>query len=342
MSKPASRPAVLRGLKRRLVDSSIDAYALALETINRLSIRYRVESFAFLICNAWELLLKARIIDLEGHNNAIYFPRQRGQPRRSLALRDCAKRIFRNEKDAVRRNLELVADLRDEATHLVISQVPKDVIGLFQACVLNYHQRLNEWWRIALSDRVPVGMMTLVYDLSPENFDPSSPRLRRQLGADVAEYLARFQAEVRKEAEALGQPAEFSIDISYKLALVKHPADADIVLSSGKDGEPARVVEVAKDSSRTHPYRQKEAIAEINAALGGKWKINQHDIQCICKVHGVKKRPDFYYKGGVPGSPNQYSQAFVHWVIEQFEKDPDFFTRCRDKVTELRYGQYRL
>jgi len=33
------------GLKGRLVDKSIEGYILALETINRLSIQYRVETF---------------------------------------------------------------------------------------------------------------------------------------------------------------------------------------------------------------------------------------------------------------------------------------------------------
>lgn len=47
------------GLRGRLLNSSIDAYILSLDTINRLSVRYRVENFAYLICNAWELLLKA-------------------------------------------------------------------------------------------------------------------------------------------------------------------------------------------------------------------------------------------------------------------------------------------
>ena len=51
------------GLKGRLVDKSVEAYILALETINRLSIKYRLEAFCYLLCNAWELLLKAKILE---------------------------------------------------------------------------------------------------------------------------------------------------------------------------------------------------------------------------------------------------------------------------------------
>jgi hypothetical protein len=47
------------GTKGRLLGKSLEAYLLALETINRLTITYRVETFCALACNAWELLLKA-------------------------------------------------------------------------------------------------------------------------------------------------------------------------------------------------------------------------------------------------------------------------------------------
>lgn len=121
------------GLCGKLLDKSVEAYILSLETINRLSIQYRVETFTYVICNAWELLLKARILDQTKQKGSIYYIRQRGEKQRTLVLRDCLKKEFTNEHDPIRRNIERIADLRDEAVHLVISDVPKDVLGLFQS-----------------------------------------------------------------------------------------------------------------------------------------------------------------------------------------------------------------
>ena len=90
-----------------------------------------------------------------------------------------------------------MADLRDESVHLVLTRVPRDITGLFQASVLNYHHRLNEWFSVSLSDRVPVGMMAIVYDLSPEENDLASARLRRELGREAADYLTRFRTQVQ-------------------------------------------------------------------------------------------------------------------------------------------------
>src|SRR5262249_1807292 len=149
--------------------------------------------------------------------------RTRGEKRRSLALRDCLKKVFANEKEPNRRNIEHIADIRDECVHLVITQVPRDVIALFQASVLAYHNRLQIWFNTSISDRVTVGMMTLAYDLSPDNFDLNSSAIRRQIGRESANYLMQLQAELHKEYLDLGKTAEFSIDFSYKLTLTKKP-----------------------------------------------------------------------------------------------------------------------
>jgi hypothetical protein len=320
------------GLKGRLLDNSVEAYILSLETINRLSIKYRVETFAYLVCNAWELLLKAKIIDDMKDRRTIYYPRKRGEPLRSLALRDCLKRVFPNENEPTRCNLERIVELRDQAVHLVISQVPKTILSLFQSYVLNYHKRLVEWFGISLSGRVSVGMMTIVYDFSPESFDMTSPVLRRQLGRDVVEYLTDYQNAVKREFSRLDKPAEYSIDINYKLALVQKTGDADIILSKGEVGQKISIVEVAKDPSKTHPYRQKEVTEQVNAGLGGITAIKPYDVWCVIVAYEIRKRAEFYYKGGVEGSPSQYSLAFVKWLLKEYKKNNGFFKDARKKL----------
>ena len=40
-----------------LLDKSEEAFLMAIEIYNKPTISYRLEGFAFFICNAWELLL---------------------------------------------------------------------------------------------------------------------------------------------------------------------------------------------------------------------------------------------------------------------------------------------
>ena len=318
------------GLKGQLVEKSVDAYVLALETINRLSIKYRIESFTHLVCNAWELLLKARVLDVQDSRDAIYYKTKRGEPRRTISLRDALAKVIANEKDPLRRNLEVVADLRDEAMHFVISEVPNDILLLFQACVINYHKKLNEWFGLSLSERVSVGMMTIVYDLSPGSFDLGSSAVKRRLGKDVAAYLHRVQKQIQSEYGELHKASEFSIGVEYKLALTKKPGEADIVFNSGSLGKSATVLQIAKDSSISHPYRLKELLVQLKGALNGLATANQHDIQCVNKLHDVKKRAEWFYRGKVVGSPTQYSQAFIDWIVKRVKQDLKFFEKARE------------
>ncbi len=128
-------------------------------------------------------MLKAKIIHDAGNRQSIYYKARKNEPARSKSLRDCLVTVFPLETDPTRRNVERIADLRDQAVHLVIDDVPQEVLALFQACAVNYHRRLYEWWDIRLSDKVSVGMMTIVYDFSPEQFDLSNAVLRRRLGS---------------------------------------------------------------------------------------------------------------------------------------------------------------
>jgi hypothetical protein len=328
------------GLKGKLLDKSIEAYILALEIINQLSVKYRVETFTYLISNAWELLLKAQIIELTGKCKSIYYPKKRKQLRRSLSLHDCLIKTFENEREPVRRNLERIIELRDESVHLVIAQVPRDVMGLFQACVLNYHNYLYSWFGISLSNRVPVGMMSIVYDFSPQDFDLSNVALKRKFGHDEYEYLSKFQTDIRSEFENLERPAEFSIDINYKLGLVKKTSDGDILLTQGTDGIPTNIVNVPKDSSISHPYIRKDVIIKIKKKYPSfanfRDGIIGYNIGIVLEVYNIKNNPEYYYKGKVSGSPTQYSDSFVNWLFKELDKDINFFTNTRQKAKDIR------
>jgi hypothetical protein len=178
-------------------------------------------------------------------------------------------------------------------------------------------------------------MMAIVYDLGPDQCDLSSNVLRRKLGRETALYLAQFQAKLRDEFIALGQSAEFSIGIGYKLALTKKPGEGDIILTKGEMGQTVGIVEVPKDPSSTHPYRCTELVKQVNAVLQGEARITSYDITSIVKAHGIKQRTEYYYQGRVAGSPIQYSQSFFEWIVKQYHNDPAFFGKAKERLKQL-------
>ena len=69
-------------LAKLLVDKSIEAFIMGLEIYNKPTIKYRVEGFSFFICNAWELMLKAKLLK-EGKSS---IKKQIGIHRRAATL----------------------------------------------------------------------------------------------------------------------------------------------------------------------------------------------------------------------------------------------------------------
>jgi hypothetical protein len=87
------------------------------------------------------------------------------------------------------------------------------------------------------------------------------------------------------------------------------------------------------DPDRTHPYRQKEVVNEVNRRLLEGVEVKGYDILSVRRVHGISEeaQPDFTH---VPkfGSP-QYSDAFVDWLVEQHARDPEFFAKAKERYT---------
>ncbi|MDY3001909.1 MAG: DUF3644 domain-containing protein [Romboutsia timonensis] len=55
----------MQNLTGKLLNKSKEAFIMAIEIYNKPTIHYRVEGFSFFMCNAWELMLKAHVINSE-------------------------------------------------------------------------------------------------------------------------------------------------------------------------------------------------------------------------------------------------------------------------------------
>jgi EC042_2821-lke REase len=242
--------------------------------------------------------------------------------------------VFIDERDRKRRNVERVEELRDEAIHLFISEVPKDVLGLLQACVLNYHRCLVDWFDIVLSDRVPVGMMTIVFDISPERLDLRNALMRRRLGKDAADYLLALTDDLQAEHASFDGSAEFSVEIHYSLTIDKKATEAAVVAVTGDKGTPVRIVRSARDPAEEYPWRQKEVVPELNRVLKPAKPFTTGDVQAVVAAHRIKERPDLFYQGRVKGNPPQYGPRFVEWFAACYRSNLEFLDAARKKYRQ--------
>lgn len=133
--------------KIRLIHKSQESFILALEMINKTTIPYKIESFCTLFINSWELLLKAKMI----HEKMNIYNEK--DPKKTKQFKECVTEIFTGN-NPIKKNLFMIANLRNEATHLFIRMVPPSFIPIFQAGIINYKDKLSEWFNEDIGKRI--------------------------------------------------------------------------------------------------------------------------------------------------------------------------------------------
>lgn len=94
----------------KLIRRILDVFTLALDVYNRPNLSNRVEAFTIMMVNAWELFLKAEILDTLGQERVFY------SHGKNISISD-ALPLCLQSNDPVKKNIKILIQLRDHATH---------------------------------------------------------------------------------------------------------------------------------------------------------------------------------------------------------------------------------
>lgn len=152
----------------------------------------------------------------------------------------------------------------------------------------------------------------------------NSKDLRECLDREIERLRKSWLSDIRKV---------FNAPVGHKVTVLP----PEVVESLDIGATPIRIVDDASapayrkvDPDHTHPHRQKEVIPIVNERLGGGKKVTSFDILSVRRVYAIgQATPQFYYKPKF--SSPQYSDAFVDWLVEQYEQDSAFFDRAKDE-----------
>lgn len=88
------------------------------------------------------------------------------------------------------------------------------------------------------------------------------------------------------------------------------------------------------DPDITHPHRQKDVIRETSDRLPEGVSVNQHDILSVRRIYEISEatHPEFTHEPKFTSS--QYSDAFVDWLVQNYERDPEFFANAKARYNE--------
>ncbi|AEE91168.1 conserved protein of unknown function [Tepidanaerobacter acetatoxydans Re1] len=328
-------------LENRLVNKSIEAFILGIEIYNKPTIKYRVEGFSFFICNAWELLLKAYLVKCKG-DDSIYYS---DNPDRTLSLNRCIKDVFTNDKDPLRINLETIIDLRNISTHFITEEYEQIYIPLFQSCVLNYSNKLADFFNIDISTHIPQNFLTLSINID----EITETTIKAKYPRQIADKILKATKEINRLSSEHGP--RFSISITHDLHLTKNKkhASAEFRLSESAE-DAAFIIKDIRDPKETHKYttgkcvdilnkwieRDGLAFQSLSPAKGKDNTFNAYHFRLFTDFYNLKSDIKYCYEFNLHSQPTfTYSQATINLIYSEIKKDPEnIIQHLKDKINK--------
>ncbi len=150
----------------------------------------------------------------------------------------------------------------------------------------------------------------------------TSDDLRQFLDRRIAALRESWLIGIRQVVEA-PEGAEFRVIAAGSAGEELEEKRVRVVAGSDSTATPCLTL----DPDKTHPYRQADVVRIVNSKLAGGARINPHDILSVRRTHDTDERAEFFYHGKF--SSAQYSEAFLDWLVNNFEEDRTFFEMAR-------------
>lgn len=328
----------MENLSKRLVDKSIEAFIMGLEIYNKPTIKYRIEGFSFFICNAWELMLKAHIINNHSEE-AIYFKDSKD---RTISLENAIETVFPDKHGSLRKNLVQIIELRNTSTHFITEDYEHIYAPLFQACVSNYISKMQEFHQEDITKQIAQNFLTLSVRIDQLNQE----EIKAKYSPKMAERLLAEQAKIEREISASN--SDYAVPVETRFYITKRKQDADLVVKLDNGAETSvGIFREIKDPNAVYPLTTKEVIKIVNKRLrakgilltkivnGEKQKrpFTTNDLQLFNAFYDIKTNERYCYHYKI-GNRYGYAQAFCEFIVEEIERSPETFVENLKKKTK--------
>lgn len=329
---------------RNLLNKAVDALIAAIEIYNKPVFQYREETFAILAINAWELLVKARLLQLAGNKMAAILEYER----RKKADGEYSEKAYRRRNKAgnvvtvglfkaierlnssygaavelpIRQNLEALSEIRDNAVHFANKDLAfaKAFHEISSATVANFVQAARIWFGDDLSGQ-RMFLMPLAF-VSGVNTVPGLCMNGEE------RHLAKYLEEMK--ANDSGHDGDFSVALTVEVALKRSKDGTSNVfsVSNHPSALPIRLDEA--DIRETYPWEYKNLTQrlrlryenfkenvryhQIRKALEGDSRFCRERLLDPLKPDGTKKK--FY-------NPNILREFDPHYVRRKKPVNPE-------------------
>jgi len=243
---------------KSLLDKSVAACVSAIEIYNKPDFKYREESFSILMVNAWELLIKAKLINDRGGVSAIQeFSNGKARLNRAgnfytIDISRAANMLIGENKLDVRcwANIELLIEVRDNAIHFYNKgkDLGKKVLEIGTASLSNYLIAIGDWFSIDLS-QFNFFLMPMSFFHQWEIESSSILKASDKNTERLVEYLRKIESEYPPEEDN-----PYAIAVRVQTKFVKTYSDRPSIDVRFTNDESAPLVRIAEEDVYKNKY----------------------------------------------------------------------------------------
>jgi len=317
----------------RLYEKAEAALISAIEIYNKPSFAYREETFAILAINAWELLLKAKVLaENDNKLRALYIYERRTNADGMLSKKSYPKRnrvgnlqtiglgaaIVSLERKAetrlpteVRANLEALIEVRDNAVHFVSAgfALAKSVLEIGTASLKNFVALAEKWFGRDLS-AYSLYLMPIGFLATPAATAIATAKDEGRL----VSYLRNLVATQSATTSSSSYHIALDVNISFK----RSATDAISTFTLTNDPNAPHVYLTEEDIRAKYPWDYSELVRRCRARYSD-FKENEefHKIRRPLLDDSRFAR----YRFLDPGNPRSSKKLFHNTnILSEFDK----------------------
>jgi len=315
-------------LSTKLVDKSIEAFILGLEIYNKPTIKYRIEGFSFFNINAWELMLKAELLN---RGEEIFY-RQNG---RTISISDVIKKIYTDKNQPLRLNLEKIIELRNTSTHFITEDYETIYAPFFQANVFNFTEQIKRFHNIEMSKHIAQNFLTLSVDVKTL----TNEEIRATYTSEIAERLITVKDDA-SFVMSENSSNDLYIPLRHDFYITKNPKKADLTVGiDNKSDVKIKVVKEMQDPSDRYKLTYGNIVKSVNKQLSaksikfnyvtakGNCEFNTYTLELFSDFYSIKSNDKYAFKFA---NVYRYSQQLVDFIISEIQKDADLIEHIKN------------
>ena len=321
-------------LHTKFLEKAQAAITSAVEIYNKPSFAYREETFALLALNAWELLLKAKVLkdgdnDLkvirvyEPHKTAkgaqskkLYLKRNRAGNPQTISLGACLVALEKTPAKLtheVKGNLVALTAIRDNSAHYISASpvLAKQVLEIASASVKNFVILAKQWFGRDFS-----GSLSLVLPLS---FMSGAKEVDSVVVTADESRLIRYLQQLATIDSKTSSP--FAVAVRLHVRLEKSSLATASKVEISKDPDAVKVTLSEEDIRDKYPWDYRELTRRLTERYA--------DFKQDARFHSIRKpllEDDRYVKSRYldPGNPKSPKKDFYNSnILKIFDQHYD-------------------